>query len=154
MVPPANVIQLSAQRKSVPLIAALGDLCPATVREDLARYDADGLAGLHREASPGPPQKIPLTKADWEEVLHQRPSQFERLGTGARNWTQDLRQGDLQESHQVTVTQPAISKHLTGHGIRCNRGTLKVASPDPLYTVKRERIETLKKSRGGDIDEP
>jgi hypothetical protein len=146
MVPPANVIQLSAQRKSVPLIAALGDRCPATVREDLARYDADGLAGLHREASPGPPQKIPLTKADWEEVLHQRPSQFERLGTGARNWTQALLVLYFQQYYAVTVTQAAIARCIKRHDIRWNRGKLKVTSPDPLYTVKRERIETLKKT--------
>lgn len=147
-----KVIQLSAQRKSVPTIAMLFDLCPATVREYLTRYQADGLAGLHWETSPGAPPKIPLTKAAWEEVLHQSPSQFERLATGARNWTQDLLQRYLQEYHQVVVTQPAISQCLKRHGLRWNRGKLKVTSPDPLYLVKRDRIDTLKKSPRRDVE--
>jgi hypothetical protein len=45
----------------------------------------------------------------------------------------------------VTVTQPAISECLKRDKIRWNRGKLKVTSPDPLYTVKRERVEALKK---------
>lgn len=149
-----KVIHVSAQRQSVRTIATFFDLCAATVRAYITRYNTDGFAGLHRDASPGAPEKIPLTKAEWEELLHQCPSYFERLQTGARNWTQDLVQRYLQEYHQVSVTQPAISKHLNRHGIRWNRGKLKVTSPDPLYTVKRDRIETLKKSRNGQVEQP
>ena len=141
-----KVIHLSAQRKSVRLIATFFDLCHATVREYITRYNAEGLAGLHREPSPGAPQKIPLTKAEWEELLHQSPCHFERLGTGARNWTQALLVRYFQQYYAVTVTQAAIALCIKRHGIRWNRGKLKVTSPDPVYTVKRERIDTLKKT--------
>jgi transposase len=141
-----KVIHLSAQRKCVHLIATFFDLCPATVREYITRYNTEGLGGLHREASPGAPQKIPLKKAEWEELLHQSPCHFDRLGTGARNWTQALLVLYFQQYYAVTVTQAAIARCIKRHDIRWNRGKLKVTSPDPLYTVKRERIETLKKT--------
>lgn len=140
-----KVIHLSAQRKSVTLIAMVLDLCPATVRAYITRYNAHGLTGLQREASPGAPPKISLTKAEWDDLLHQSPSHFEPLHTGARNWTQALLQQYFQAYHQIAVTQPAISASLKRHGIRWNRGKLNVTSPDPLYTVKRDRIDRLKK---------
>lgn len=140
-----KIIHLSAQGKPVSELARLFDCCAATVRDYITRYNAEGLAGLTRQSSDGAPVKMPLTKAEWEELLHQSPSQFERLQTGARNWTQELLQSYLREYHQVTVTQQAISAALKRHKIAWNRGALKVTSPDPLYTVKRERIDTLKK---------
>ena len=140
-----KIIQLSSQQTSVPELATLFDLCTATVRAYIKRYNAHGLTGLHRHASDGAPVKIPLTKTDWEELLHQSPSQFERLHTGARNWTQALVVDYLREYHGISVTQSAVSHCLKRHKMSWNRGALKVTSPDPLYTVKRERIDTLKK---------
>jgi putative transposase len=141
-----KIIHLSSQQTPVPQLAKLFDLCVATVRDYIKRYNAAGLAGLTRQSSHGAPTKIPLTKAEWEELLHQSPSQFDRLQTGARNWTQELVVEYLHQYHDITVTQPAVSFCLKHHNIAWNRGKLKVTSPDPLYTVKRERIDTLKKS--------
>jgi len=142
-----KIIQLSAEKTTVPNLATLFDVCTATVRDYITRYNAAGFAGLKRHSSDGAPPKIPLTKAEWEELLHQSPSQFERLETGARNWTQALVVSYLQAYHDITVTQPAVSACLKQHKISWNRSALKVTSPDPLYTVKRERIDTLKKKR-------
>ena len=140
-----KIIHLSSQHTPVPELATLFDLCTATVRDYIKRYTAQGLAGLKRQSSDGAPSKIPLTKAEWEELLHQSPSQFDRLQTGARNWTQELVVEYLRAYYTITVTQPAVSQCLKQHKISWNRGALKVTSPDPLYTVKRERIDTLKK---------
>jgi transposase len=141
-----KIIHLSSQGRSVSELATLFDCCTATVRDYITRYNAEGLAGLTRQSSDGARVKIPLTKAAWEDLLHQSPSQFERLQTGARNWTQELLQGYLREYHHVSVTQQAISAAIKRHKIVWNRGALKVTSPDPLYTVKRERIDRLKKT--------
>ena len=149
-----KLIHLSSQKTSVPKLAKLFDLCPATVRDYIKRYQTGGVEGLRRQNSGGAPEHISLTKADWEDLLHQRPSQYGRLETGARNWTQALLVLYLQRYHGVTVTQPAISECLKRYKIHWNRGKLKVTSPDPLYTVKRERVEALKKSRDADHDEP
>jgi transposase len=149
-----KIIQLSSERKSVPELATLFDCCQATIRQYIRRYQARGLDGLKRRSSEGPLEKMPLTKPEWEELLHQSPSQFTRLHTGARNWTQELLQTYLQEYWQVSVTQQAISAAIKRHQIRWNRGKREVTSPDPLYPVKREQIDRLKKSRRGHVDQP
>jgi transposase len=141
-----KIIQLSSQGKAVPELATLFDLCEATVRDYITRYNAGGLDGLKRQSSAGAPPKIPFTKAEWEELLRQSPSQFDRLETGARNWTQELVQAYLFHYHQVAVTQQTISACIKRHKVRWNRGKLNVTSPDPLYAVKRDRIEAVKKS--------
>ena len=148
-----KIIHLSSQQTPVPQLATLFDRCAATVRDYITRYNAHGLAGLKRQSSDGSPSKIPLTKTEWQELLHQSPSQFERLQTGARNWTQALVVEYLQADHAITVTQPAVSLCLKHHGIAWNRGKLKVTSPDPLYTVTRDRIDPLKKSGGRDVEQ-
>lgn len=148
-----KLIQLSSQKTPVSDLATLFDCCEETVRRYIKRYNTGGLDGLRPQASDGAPGRIPLTRAEWEELLHQSPCQFDRLKTGARNWTQDLLVTYLQEYQQVTVTQAAVSLCLKHHKISWNRGVLKVTSPDPLYTVKRERIETLKKSGGGHVNQ-
>lgn len=146
-----KIIQLSSQRTPVPRLATLFDLCPATVRVYITQYNTGGLEGLKRHYSDGAPPKIPLTKVDWEELLHQSPSQFDRLHTGARNWTQHLLIEYLWQYHEVRVSQGAISHCLKRHKLSWNRGKLKVTSPDPLYTVKREQIDTLKKAAEGTL---
>jgi transposase len=140
-----KIIHLSSQQTPVRQLVKLFDVCAATVRDDIKRYNTGGLTTLKRQSSNGAPSKIPLSKAEWEDLLHQSPSQFERLATGARNWTQDLVVEYLAAYHEVTVTREAVSLCLKRHGVSWNRGALKVTSPDPLYTVKRKRIETLKK---------
>ena len=111
----------------------------------LTRTDG-GLESLKRGNSNGRPTKVKLSKAEWEELLHRGPCQFERLDTGARNWTHKLLSQYCHEYLGVQITPSAIGMLLKRLDIKWNRGKLKVTSPDPLYTVKRERVETLKKS--------
>ena len=140
-----KIIELSDTGLPAPKLGEMFSLCPATVRDYIHRYNRLGLDGLRRAYSLGRPETIPLTKAQWEELLHQSPAQLEDLNTAARNWTQELLVTYFQCYHGLLVTQSAICKHLKRVGLRFNRGKLKVTSPDPLYTVKRERIEGLKK---------
>lgn len=147
-----HIIQLSSKGKSVPELTDLFERCADTVRKYIKQYNHGGLEGLKRQYSPGAPTQIPFNKADWEALLHQSPSQFVRLETAARNWNQALLVAYLRGYHGVTVTRQAVTASLKRYGIRLNRGRLKVTSPDPLYTVKRERIDALKKSRTGDAE--
>ena len=140
-----KIILLSAKRKSVPELADLFDRCEATIRHYITRYNAGGREELKPHSRGGASSKVPFSKAEWEELLHQSPSQFDRLQTAARYWSQELVVYYLRVYHGITITKPALSKHLKRQGIRWNRGKLKVTSPDPLYTVKRERIDTVKK---------
>ena len=149
-----KIILLSAKQQSVPELADLFDRCEATIRNYIKRYNTEGRKGLKPQSCDGAPAKVPFCKAEWEELLHQSPSQYEQLQTAARNWSQELVLDYLRVYHGICLTQPALSKLFKRQGIRWNRGKLKVTSPDPLYTVKRERIDTLKKSRSGHLDQP
>jgi transposase len=140
-----KIIQLSSQGETVPQLAQSFDVCQATVRDYIKRYNSGGLDALKRGNSNGRPPKTQLTKSEWEELLHQSPCQFEKLNTGARNWTQDMLSVYCHEYLGVKIGATAICMLLKRMGISWNRGKLKVTSPDPQYTVKRERVQTLKK---------
>ena len=142
-----KIIQLSSQGISVPQLAQTFNLCQATVRHYIERYNKGGITTLKRESSNGRPPLIKLSKAQWEELLHQSPCQFEKLNTGARNWTQRLLVAYCSQYLDIHLTRSAISIMLKNIGISWNRGKLKVTSPDPLYTLKRERVNELKKSQ-------
>jgi len=146
-----KILLRSSERKSVPELAVLFDCCHATIRQYIRRYQAHGVEGLKRRTPWGPRPKIPLAKEEWEDLLPQCPCHFERLQTGARNWTQELLQSDLREYRHVSVSQQAISAAVKRHRLRWNRGKLTVTSPDPLYPVKRDRVETLKKAAPGTL---
>ena len=109
-------------------------------------YNKGGREGLKRQVSSGAPPQIPFHSTEWEELLRQSPSQFTELETAARNWNQEFLVTYLHRYHGITVTRQAIAASLKRHGLRLNRGRLKVTSPDPLYTVKRDRLNVLKTS--------
>ena len=140
-----EIIQWSSQGETVPQLSKRSDVCEATVRDYIKRYNNGGLAALKPGKSSGRPPTTDLTKAQWEELLHRSPCQFEKLDTGARNWTQDMLSVYCYEYLGVQIGSTAICMLLKRMGIRWNRGKLKVTSPDPDYTVKRERVQTLKK---------
>lgn len=143
-----KIIQLSSQGETVPFLAKRFDVCQATVRDYIQRYSNGGLETLKRNNSNGRPPKTQLTKAEWEELLRQSPCQFGKLNTGSRNWTYKMLAQYCCEYLGVQIGQSAIGMLLKRMGIRWNRGKLKITSPDPQYTVKRERVETLKKKPG------
>ncbi len=145
-----TIIQLSSQGKSVPELHTLFDRCTATIRECIKKYNAGGLEELKAASHEGASAKIPLSKPEWEELLRRSPSQFDQVNTGARNWSQELLVDYFRQYYQVTVDQSTISKTMKRLGLRWNRGALKVTSPDPLYMVKRQRIDDVKKKRPRD----
>jgi transposase len=141
------IIQLSSQGKTVKQLAKDFNICQASIRDYIKRYNTGDLQNLRRQNSNGRPHKIKLTKTQWEELLHQSPCQFEKLNTGARNWTQKLLVDYCSQYLDAKMSQSSISMLMKRLGIRWNRGKLKVTSPDPLYILKRERVEELKKSQ-------
>ncbi len=148
-----KIIHLSSQQnKTVPELAELFDFHQATIRKYIHNYSEHGLAGLKRNKGSGCTTGLTLTKAQWEELLQRSPSQFDKLNTAARNWTQSFLVTYCAQYLGVKTTQQALSALFKRLKIKWNRGKLKVTSPDPLYTAKRERIDTLKKSTGTNLD--
>jgi len=148
-----KIIDLSSCGKTVSELAEMFNLSSATVRDYIHRYNTDGIFALQRSYSPGRPPKIEMTKEQWEELLRRSPVQFEALNTAARNWTQELLVEYCKKYLETELAQSSLCLLFKRLGIKWNRGKLKVTSaerlslsaPDPLYTVKRERVETLKK---------
>ena len=119
-----KIIQLSSSGKSVPQLSVEFDLCPLTIRKYIHQYTKGGLESLSPSYGKGGFQKLKLRKEEWEEVLHQSPSQFEKLNTACRNWTQKLLVSYCQEYLSISVTQTTICKCLAKLGLKWNRGKL------------------------------
>lgn len=120
-----KIIDLSAQGHRVPELAQWFDIGEASVRRYIQQYNEGGLAGLEPGKSPGRSVSIPLTKAEWEELLARRPNQFEELNTKARNWSQPLLQRYLRQYQQLDVSQGTISSTLKRQGISWKRAKKK-----------------------------
>lgn len=147
-----KIIDLSSQGQSVSLLAQVFDLSEATIRSYIHRFNATGMTGLRPSYGIGRPAKLTWTQAEWLDVLAQSPANLPRLVSQARNWTQALLCQYLHAYHQIEVTQPTVAKQLRQVGIRWRRAKLRVHSPDPLYQVKRQRIQHLQQmALGGDL---
>ena len=139
-----KIIDLSSQGYTVTELSTMFDLHPGTIRDYIHRYNHGGLAELSPGYGQGRRKTLSWSKEQWLELLNQAPSQFEKLESGAQNWTQALLADYLTAYHAVDVTQAAISQMLRRAGVKWKRAKLRVKSPDPLYIVKRQRVESLK----------
>jgi transposase len=140
-----KIIQLSREGKTVAELSEIFEVSEATIRQYIHRYNEGGLCSLKPQSSPGRPIRISFTRHQWEEILHQSPSQFQLLNTAARNWNQQMLVDYCKKYLGIEITQGRIAQIFKQLGLKWNRAKLKVTSPDPLYTVKRKRIEQLKK---------
>ena len=138
-------IQLSSEGKRVNELAAIFKLSELTVRDYIHAYNEGGLAALIPDPKPGRKARLPLHKEQWEEILHQSPSLFSKLGYPSFNWTLELLAEYVMKYHGVRMTPSGIWRQLRRLKISTGRSKLGVASNDPDYTVKRQRIQTLKK---------
>lgn len=147
-----KIIDLSSQGQSVSLLAQVFDLSEATIRSYIHRFNTAGVGGLQAGYGVGRPATLTWTQTEWLAVLAQSPATLPLLASQAQNWTQALLCQYLQAYHQLEMTQPTVAKHLRQVGIRWRRAKLRVYSPDPLYQVKRQRIQQLQQmALAGDL---
>lgn len=139
-----KVVDLSGRGQTVPELAQLFDLSAATIRRYIHCFNKGGLAGLRPAYGRGRPLLLNWTEGQWLDVIAQSPADMEQLNTAAQNWTQALLRQYLETYHEVNVTQTTISKALRRAGIRWRRAKRRVHSPDPLYVVKRQRVDQLR----------
>jgi transposase len=129
---------------SVSHLAQAFDLCSATIRSYIKAYHQGGIEGLRPGKSSGRPPKVgQLSKADWEEILHQSPNTYEKLCTDCRCWSLELLARYAQRYLGQEVCFQTISAALRRCKYRTGRSKLRIGSPDPEYQVKRQRIEEL-----------
>jgi len=139
-----KIIDLSGQDLSVPILATLFNLSPHTIRTYIRRYNSGGIEKLKPDYGKGRNLALEWRKDEWLALFGQAPNQFEQLNSGAQNWTQELMVQYLAIYCRVKVTQPAISTMLKRVGLKWKRAKLRIKSPDPLYVVKRQRVDSLK----------
>lgn len=116
----------------------------ATVRRYIHEFNQYEFASFEPSTYSGRPPKLTWTKEQWEDLLAQSPSDFDKLKTGAKNWTQKLLSDYFHLYKELKMSQPTLSKSLRSAGINWRRARLRVHSPDPDYVVKRERITGLR----------
>lgn len=139
-----KIIDLSGQHFSVPNLATLFDLSPHTIRTYIQCYNSGGITKLKPDYGQGRDVSLDWTQEQWLALMGQAPSHFDKLNSGAQNWTQELMVQYLALYHDVHVTQPAISTMLKRVGLKWKRAKLRIKSPDPLYVGKRQRVDALK----------
>ncbi len=144
------IIQFSSQGKEVVELTSLFRLHPLTIRKYIHAYNRDGIQGIVPADKSGRPCKLPLTKDQWLDILHQAPATYLKLNTPSYNWTLELLARYVKIYHGVTIRLSGIWYILRRHRINMGRSQWKLTSPDPEYKVKRDRVEALKKKRKSD----
>src|ERR671912_2376792 len=134
----AQMVLLAAERGLVAAeIAAIGRQNEETVRRWLARYEAEGAAGLSDAPRAGAPPKItPAYRVRLLQVVRQRPR---ALGLPFSLWTAARLADHLAELTGVRMSAPSVCRLLRGGGMALSRPQHTVSSPDPEYALKKGR---------------
>jgi transposase len=139
-----QIIADSVKGVTVEQLSQMFSVSQATIRRYIHAYNQGGLDTLKPKKSTGRPPKIGnWTKADWDKVLEQTPDQYEKLNTHSRQWTLERLALYLKEYHNMVVAISSIYNSLRNTGRRTGRSKLRVGSPDPDYTVKREGVKAV-----------
>ena len=138
-------IQLSAEGKKVSELTDIFKVTPQTIRASIHAYNQGGVEQLLPEKKPGRRPRLSLTKEQWTEIIHQPPCSFEKLTTLCQNWTLELLSSYCQQYHSVKLCPSMLWYILRQHKINMGRSQLRITSPDPEYTQKRDRTEAIKK---------
>lgn len=135
----AQMILLSAQRRSVPDIARIFDVEYKTVRKWMRRFNVAGPAGLYDEPRSGRPHKLTETVRDrLVEMIQQDPEQSGYLATF---WTVAMLVLALAEQLQVHLSRSTVRQAL--HQVQLAWARPRLAMPgktDPQKAAKQWAI--------------
>ena len=146
-----QIVKLSVGKMTVQQLSKMFDLCEATIRDYIKTYNENGLEELFPTKPTGRPPKIAhWTREDWDKVMEQTPNQYEKLNTASRQWTFERLALYVKEYHEIEVTVPCVYYAFKSTGRRTGRSKLRVGSPDPQYTAKRNSKEELRNLRKRD----
>jgi len=135
----AQMILLSAQRRTVPEIACIFDVESKTVRKWLRRFNVAGPSGLYDEPRSGRPPKVTAAVRDkLVEMIQQDPAQSGYLATF---WTVAMLTLALAEQVRVHLGLSTVRQVL--HAVRLAWGRPRLAMPhktDPQKAAKQWAI--------------
>jgi transposase len=134
----APIVWLSHQGKAVPAIAQELRRCTVMVRKWLARFNAEGLAGLAERPRSGRP--VTYTAEQVGEVLACALTDPQQLRLPFASWTLDRLAAYLNEQKGIAIKRSRIDDLLLAEGLRwrTQEGWFG-ARVDPEFAKKRER---------------
>ena len=137
----ALMVLLAAERRMVAgEIAAILRQHEETVRRWLARYEAEGTAGLSDAPRSGVPPKVtPDYRQRLLAVVHRRPRS---LGLPFSMWTGSRLADYLAEQTGLRMSTPSIHRMLRAGELGLSRPQHTITSPDPDYALKKRRLKT------------
>ncbi len=135
------MILLSAERHLVAAeIAAIVRQHEETVRRWLARYAAEGTAGLADAPRSGTPPKVtPAYRTRLLELVRRRPR---ALGLPFSLWTAARLADHLAGETGLRMSVPSVQRLLRAGGMALSRPQHTITSPDPDYALKKRRLRT------------
>ena len=115
----ARMVLLSARGYSVPRIAEVFECSPATVRQWLARFEAEGAAGLRdRPRSGRPPQADAVARETIRREVERPPAE---AGYAIGAWTVPTLRQQLAERYGLVVSLTTVRRLLVAEGYRWRR---------------------------------
>ena len=131
----AQIVQHAVDGLSAPEVAAKMDLCGATVRFWLKRFNARGLVGLEEDMRSGRPATY--TAEERSAVITAALSRPSELGLPFASWTLDRLVAYLSEQG-IGMKRSRISEVLLAEGLKWRQEeTWFGARVDPEFTRKR-----------------
>jgi len=135
----AQMVLLSAQRRTVPQIAAIFSMRKATVRQWLRRFDAEGPAGLYDDVRSGRPRKV--TDAVRDALLRMAVQDPAQSGYLATFWTVAMLVLALSQKLGVSISRSTVRSTLQALRLRWGRPRLAMpAKTDPQKSAKQWAI--------------
>jgi transposase len=145
----AQIVQHAVDGLSAPEIAARLDLCHATVRFWLKRFNARGVPGLHETMRSGRPPTY--TAEQRSAVISTALSRPADLGLPFAAWTLDRLVAYLSE-RGIGMRRSRISEVLLAEGLKWRQEeTWFGARVDPDFERKRGRLSTSTPTRPGTV---
>ncbi len=137
----AQMVLLSAQHRTVPELAAIFDLHPASVRVWLRRFDVAGPAGLYDAPRSGRPRTLEDTDAqDLAQLVTQDP-QDAPAGGVATTWTVAMLNEAMIMRRGHYISRATVRATLQRLGLRWGRPRLAMPRKvDPAKAQKQWQI--------------
>lgn len=147
----AQMILLSAQRRTVPEIATLFAVSRATVRFWIRQFEAEGPAGLYDDPRPGRPRKVtPAVEATLVWMVTQDPQQVDTRYL-TTFWTTAMLVLALMTASQIQVCRTTVRNALQRLHLRWRRPRLAMPQKtDPDKARKQWAIVEAVISAGPD----
>ena len=135
----AKIILLAAQGERIKQIAQTTDCDTETVRRQVKRFNACGLASL--EDKPRPGRKLLYSEVERGQMIASARTQPQQLGQPFGRWTLTRLTDYVNQSLGIAISRAQLGRVLEAEGLRWyQEKTYFTERPDPQFGEKRGRL--------------